>query len=209
MRIAHMAAIVMIALMCSVTLLLSPRLPECIACHWDFAGEPNGYMPKIPGLFILPLISLVILIVFMAVPGRDPFRANIEAMRKRIDELTVLFILFLMALQAFVILWNLGIKVSMHSFIVPGFALLIYHTGLTMEHSGRNHLIGIRTSQTLKSEEVWHATHLIAGKAFKIAALVSLGGLFAPREMLWFTFVPAAVASFYSIAVSRKIARGA
>ena len=36
---------------------LYPIMPERMASHWDASGSVNGYMPKLLGLFFMPVIS--------------------------------------------------------------------------------------------------------------------------------------------------------
>ena len=52
-------------------------LPDRIAVHWTLWGEPNSWMPKQIGAFILPAIGLALTAVMIAVapraaPGTQP-----------------------------------------------------------------------------------------------------------------------------------------
>ncbi|NIU83922.1 MAG: DUF1648 domain-containing protein, partial [Candidatus Thorarchaeota archaeon] len=40
---------------------LYPSLPDRIAVHWGVSGEADGYGSKFMGLFMLPLVTLLLL----------------------------------------------------------------------------------------------------------------------------------------------------
>ena len=48
-------------------------MPEKMASHWDANGGVNGYMPKLLGLFLLPVISAILFLAFM------PFQRSIPS----------------------------------------------------------------------------------------------------------------------------------
>jgi uncharacterized membrane protein len=47
---------------------LYPQLPERMASHWNASGNVNGYMSKILGFFLMPVISVILFLVFIAIP---------------------------------------------------------------------------------------------------------------------------------------------
>ncbi len=89
-----------------------PQMPERMACHWDFQGRVNGYVPKALGLFMMPGILAVLVLLVLVVPRIGSVAANIEAFRRFYGALAVLTGIFLLAVQYHIILWNLGIKVN-------------------------------------------------------------------------------------------------
>jgi uncharacterized membrane protein len=40
-----------------------PRLPDRVPIHWNFRGEADSFAPKMVGAFLLPAISLLVLII--------------------------------------------------------------------------------------------------------------------------------------------------
>jgi len=156
-----------------------PQLPDTLASHWNASGNVNGYMPKIFALFIMPAVSLVLFLLFVAIPRVDPLKQNIAQFRKYFDGFVVLIVLFLLYVHAFTILWNLGYTFDIIQVLVPAFAVLFFYLGILLENSKRNWFIGIRTPWTMSSDRVWESTHKTAGKLFKIFAVVSLAGFFA------------------------------
>ena len=63
--------IVLILLLVSVFagVLLWNRLPDPMASHWDVNDQVNGTMPKFWGVFLTPLISLGMFLLFLTDPG--------------------------------------------------------------------------------------------------------------------------------------------
>ena len=50
----------------------NPMLPEDIPSHWNIEGEVDGYLPKFWGLFLMPIVSILLLGLFVAIPRIDP-----------------------------------------------------------------------------------------------------------------------------------------
>ena len=56
---------------------LYPIMPERMASHWDTSGSINGYMSKLLGRFLMPVISTIIFPAFPVIPKIDPLKENI------------------------------------------------------------------------------------------------------------------------------------
>lgn len=178
------------------------QMPEKIASHWNAQGEVDGYMPKFWGLFLMPFISIILLLLFILIPRIDPLKANIEEFRKYYDGFVVLVILFLFYLYLLTIFWNTGTRFNMIHFLAPAFGVLFYYCGILMEKAKRNWFIGIRTPWTLSSERVWDRTHKTGGKLFKIAGIIALLGIFFERFAILFILAPVILVAVYTIAYS-------
>jgi len=63
--------------------------------------------------------------------------------------------------------------------VVPALAVLLYYTGVLLEHAKMNWFIGIRTPWTMSNERVWNHTHKRGAKLFKASSLIVLVGLLA------------------------------
>ena len=155
-------------------------MPEQMATHWNIRGEVNGYLPKFWVLFLTPLISVGIFLLFLAIPKIDPLKHNIEKFRKYYDGLIVSLLVFLLYLDSLVISWNVGSRFSMFQALAPAIGILFYYIGVLTENAKRNWSIGIRTPWTLNNENVWEKTHKLGGKLFKITGVLvgMLGFLF-------------------------------
>jgi len=181
---------------------LYPMMPEKMASHWNARGEVDGYMTKFWALFLMPLMSLGLLLLFLVIPKIDPLKQNIEKFRKYFDIFIVLMLGFLFYIYLLTIFWNLGVRFSMTQLMIPAMAALFYYCGILVENAKRNWFIGIKTPWTLSSEKVWDKTHKLGGKLFKGAGLIILLGIVLESYALLFILVPIIFVSIYLIVYS-------
>lgn len=184
-------------------------MPDKIASHWGLAGQVNGYLPKIWGVFLLPVLSLVIYLIFWFIPKLDPLKTNLDRFRRYYDNFGVLLVLFMTYLHVLVLTWNYGTKFDMVKFMIPAFSAFIYYCGIVIQNSQRNWFIGIRTPWTMSNDVVWDKTHALGGKLFKLSAIISLFGFFANRYAFFLLLVPLTATViftfFYSYFLYQKI----
>jgi len=178
------------------------QMPEKMVCHWNMQGQADGYMTKFWGLFLIPLIILGNVLIFIAIPRMDPLKANIEKFRKYYDGFVVLFFVFMVSIELYEILWNIGVKISINIFLPISMGILLIYLGVLCKNVKRNWSIGIRTPWTLSSENVWDKTHKIGGKLFKVAGVVAFLGIFFQRYILFFILVPVILVAAYTIIYS-------
>lgn len=167
-----------------------PRFPEKVASHWNSRGEVDGYVSKFWGLFLMPILTLILFFLFLIIPEIDPLKRNVEKFRKYFDYFILILVLFLFYLYILTLLWNLGKKFNIIQVLVPAFSGLFFYCGVLVEKAKRNWFIGIRTPWTLSNDKVWDETHRIGGKLFKIIGLISLLGLFLPRYFFFIMLLP-------------------
>jgi len=179
-----------------------PQMPEEIASHWNAQGQVNGYMPKLWGLFFMPVISLILLAFFILIPKIDPLKENIKKFRKYFDIFVIIIILFLFYIYLLTILWNLGIRFEITQLIIPPIGILFFYAGVLTENSKRNWFIGIRTPWTISNEKVWNETNRLGGKLFKISGLIALLGILFQDYAILLVIIPIVLASVYTFIFS-------
>jgi uncharacterized membrane protein len=179
-----------------------PQMPEKLASHWNAQGQVNGYMSKVWGLFLMPIISAVLFLLFILIPRIDPLKSNIQQFRKLYDGFVVLIMVFLFYVYLLTIFWDSGYIFNMTTFLSPALAILFYYTGILIENAKRNWFIGIRTPWTLSSDRVWDKTHKIGGKLFKIAGVLALGAMFFKSVAIFFIVIPLIIVSIYTVVYS-------
>ncbi|MFH0847058.1 MAG: DUF1648 domain-containing protein [Chloroflexota bacterium] len=184
--LAVIIAIILISLVLAIY--LYPRMPEPMASHWNARGEVDGYMSKFWGLFLMPIMSIGMALLFVFLPKIDPLRANIEEFRGYYHLFVTLIILFMFYIYLLTLFWNLGKRFDMIQLLSPAFAILFYYAGVLIEKSKRNWFIGIRTPWTLSSDRVWDKTHALGGKLFKLIGVISLSGLILPASAFFYIF---------------------
>jgi len=173
-------------------LLLWNRLPNQMASHWDINDQVNGYMPKVWGVFLMPLISLGMFVLFLAVPAIDPLKANIAKFREAFNLFIVLIVAFMLYIHGLTLAWSLGnTGFKMSTSMLPAMGLLFIFLGYMLRKAKRNFFIGIRTPWTLSSDSVWDKTHQLGAILFTASGVLAfLGGIFGGMTAFWFLFVP-------------------
>ncbi len=201
MKKSYVIAIGMILLSFIVGIYFYPQMPERMASHWNAQGQVDGYVSRFFGLFLIPLISVGLFLLFIAIPKIDPLKRNIKTFRKYYDRFVVLIIIFLLYVYVLTILWNLGVEFNMSQLLMPALGVLFYYCGVLLENAKRNWFIGIRTPWTLSNEKVWEKTHKVGGKLFKIAGIITAVGVFFDNA-LFFALVPVLVVAVYTVIYS-------
>jgi len=181
---------------------LYPKMGVDMASHWNLKGEVNGYLPKFWGLFLMPILSVLLLGLFLVIPNLDPKKENIKKFKKYYDGFIFVIILFLFYLYLLTIFWNLNYRFDFIKFIIPPFALLFFYLGILIENAKRNWFIGIRTPWTIESEKVWDKTHKLGGILFKICGLISLTGLLIPQIAFFMVIIPIMLSTIITIIYS-------
>ncbi len=181
---------------------LYPQMPAMFASHWNAHGQVDGYMSKFWGLFLMPLTSIGLFLLFIFIPRLDPLRQNIEEFRQYYSWFAVLVITFLLYLWLLTIFWNLGFRFDIGRFLSPALGVLFYYIGVLLGQAKQNWFIGIRTPWTLSSEKVWTKTHKIGAKLFKASGSICLLAIFLPQYALFFILGPIILASLYLIVYS-------
>jgi uncharacterized membrane protein len=173
-------------------LLLWSRLPDMMASHWNVNDQVDGYMSKFWGVFLLPLITLALFLLFLVIPSIDPLKANIAQFREAFNLFIVLIVGFMLYIDGLTLAWNLGYtSFRMSGAMLPAIGLLFVFIGFMLRRAKRNFFIGIRTPWTLSSDTVWNETHRIGAVLFIISgALAFLGGFFGGMTAFWMMFAP-------------------
>ena len=199
---ARIAIALVLVLTFAVSVLAWPIMPDPMVSHWGFTGEADGYMPKVWGLFLVPLLSAGLALLLLFIPRIDPLKANIAEFRGAYDRFIIVFLLYLLYLQAFIILWNTGIRITVGQALSPAFAALFYEVGVLVGQAKPNWSIGIRTPWTLSSERVWEKTHTLGGKLFRVAGVTALLGIIFPALAVLFILVPVLGISLWLVVYS-------
>jgi len=173
-------------------LLLWNRLPDQMASHWNVNDQVDGYMPRFWGVFMVPLITLGMFVLFLVFPSIDPLRANIAQFRDAFNVFIVLIVAFMLYVHGLSLAWNLGYTdFKMSTSMLPAMGLLFIFIGFMLRKAKRNFFIGIRTPWTLSSDTVWDKTHQLGSILFMASGVFTLiGGIFGGMTAFWFLFVP-------------------
>jgi len=194
---------ILILIAALVGVLFYPQLPERMASHWNLNNQVDGYISRFWGAFLMPLISLGLLVLFMLIPQIDPLKANIAQFRGYFNIFILLLIVFMVYLHGLTLAWNLGYTgFNMGSALLPALGLFIFFMGFLLEKTKRNWFIGIRTPWTLSSDKVWEETHRLGATLFKISGLLAILGAFLPEIAFWLMFIPLIGSSLFLVVYS-------
>jgi uncharacterized membrane protein len=184
-------------------ILLWNQMPEQMASHWNENDQVNGYMSRFLGVFLMPMVTIGLLLLFLVIPTIDPLKANIEQFRETFNTFIAGIIAFMVYIHALTLIWNLGYtNFRMSSAMLPALGLLFIFMGLLISKARRNFFIGIRTPWTLSSDSVWNKTHQLGGKLYIAAGVLALAGAFFPDYAILFIMVPVIGASLISVVYS-------
>ena len=155
-----------------ISAVLYPRLPEMVPSHWNFRGQPDGFVHKPFGPFLGPTLMAGVLLLFVALPAISPRGFRFETFRPvwAILEGSILGLLFL--IHTLGLMQGMGKPVDVSRGVAAGVGVLLVILGNFMGKVTRNFFVGIRTPWTLASEEVWLRTHRFGGRLFVLAGLV-------------------------------------
>lgn len=179
------------------------RLPDPMASHWNINDEVDGYMSKFWGVFMMPLVTLGLFLLFLLIPQIDPLKANIAEFREAFNLFILIIVLFMGYIWKISIFWNLGFRFfKMSTAILPAIGLLFFFAGYMIRKAKRNWFIGIRTPWTLSSDTVWAETHRVGAPLFMISGALTLLGVFFGDKAVWFMLVPILATSVFLVAYS-------
>lgn len=187
-----------------VGILLWNRLPDPMASHWGPNDEVNGYVSKFWGVFLMPLITLGMFVLFLIIPSIDPLKANIAQFRDVFNLFVVLIVVFMVYIYFLTLRWNLGYtNFGMSKAMLPAMGILFFFVGYMLRKAKRNFFIGIRTPWTLSSDKVWDETHRLGSVLFMISgALAFLGSFFGGMTAFWFVFAPLIASTLVTLVYS-------
>ncbi|MFH1285077.1 MAG: SdpI family protein [Candidatus Micrarchaeota archaeon] len=177
-------------------------LPENIATHWNLQDKADGSMPKQIGLFLIPALGCVLIVLFKFLPNIDPMGASYAGFRRYYDEFVVVIMGFLLYLEVLIVVWNAGTIFSMGQVLAPALAAVFYFTGRLAENTKRNWFVGIRTPWTITSDVVWNKTNVLTGKLMKAAGIIALFGVILPSYAFGLVLVPVILAAVFGFAYS-------
>lgn len=188
-------SLLMVMAMVAAAAAVALRLPAGtqLPIHWDYHGVADRMGDKWEALLLPGGLTAVLSLIFYFLPSIEP-RAKDLARSRGLYSMSWLGLLIVMAtVQLAVTGAALGWNLPVLGLIQGSLGLLFVLMGNQLGKSRRMFLVGIRTPWTLSSEEVWIATHRLAGKLLVIGGLLLILAGFLP--------LPAGVAPMLLIGV--------
>ncbi len=166
------AALALVAVGMSVA--VYRRLPDTMAVHWDFDGNPNGWMPRAVGAAFGPVFLVLLWQVLRFVPRIDPRAENYARFSEAYEVIVASVLVLVLVIHGIVLAVALGYHVSVTRIVPALVGALFVVIGNMMPLVRPNWWFGIRTPWTLSNDRVWARTHRLAGYCMTAGGLVMI-----------------------------------
>lgn len=170
--------LLLILAMFLVSIILYGRLPERMPIHWNLAGEVDGYSSRFWGAFMLPIMSLGILLLMLLTPLIDPRKENYYKFSSSYRAIRAILVIFMASLHFLVLAFFMGYNLDIGKFVTLGVGLLFIVIGNYLPKVKHNYFLGIKVPWTLDNERVWKKTHRLAGKLFVLSGIIIFSSIF-------------------------------
>lgn len=156
--------------------------------HWNLSGKPDGWISKSIGLYLLPFLTLVLFLVFLAMPCLELHKKNLEHFSDQFYGFKVVFVFSMAAIYVATVIPNMGYwnEFDPLVIIIPAVSLLFFYVGYMLNFTRQAH------APALAFEEgAWGKSNKIASELFWAAGILTFVALFSPTDYrLWFIMVP-------------------
>lgn len=180
--------IVLLALPFALAAAWWSKIPPVVATHWGLRGQPNGWMPKAPGLLLAPALNVGVCLLLAFLPKIDPrLRGNPQAdsarYRRTLRVYRYATTAFIAAAALAVIVVAAGWPLDIRLLTYNGMLGLCAIVGNFMGNLPPNYFVGCRTPWTLQDGDTWRATHRTTGRVMCFSAVALLAvQFFVSRE---------------------------
>jgi len=165
-----------VALMFLAGAILYAYLPDMLPMHWGFDGQPNSWWPKAYGVWLVPGLAVLFMILFPVLQRLDPKSQNYENFSKSwaVIQTSILAMLAYMYGVTLFVTFYPAYNNLVGRLVVFGIGILFVILGNYMGKVRQNYFVGLRTPWTLNDPDVWQKSQRLAGWAFVLGGLVSI-----------------------------------
>lgn len=169
------------------------KLPDTVALHFDWSGQPDRFGSKkelLKVIIILTAFSPLLYLLLCNIYRIDPKKYAAEN-KERLRSLAFGVVVFMSALLCLIIYSSSKGNISFNTgLILAGTGLLFAFIGNYMHNIKPNYFAGFRLPWALENEENWRRTHALAGKLwFGGGLLLAVVCLFLPSKAAFIFFV--------------------
>lgn len=147
-------------------------LPDPMPSHFGIDGSPDAHLPKVWGVFLMPLVMLGVWLLLLVLPRISPRGFEMEPFAATWKILRLAMLAFLLLVEVLVFDSARTGRPLSNRVVIAAMGLLFVVIGNFLGKITRNFFAGIRTPWTLANEEVWYRTHRLAGKLFVAAGIL-------------------------------------
>jgi len=185
-----------------------------VAGQWRINGAPSGMVSKVVGVYLIPIIAVIIYIALLIIPKIEIYKHNLEDFDDQFWGFKVVMVFSLGVIYVATLLPNMGVGRNFDPFliIVPAIALVFFYVGYMLNFTKRNYFIGVTTPWAISDEKIWEKTNKLAGKLFWLCGALTLVSLIVPPDArIWIILLPvimlAIAVSIYSLWEYKKAKR--
>lgn len=181
---------------------LLPQLPAKIPMHWNIKGEVDEFWTKVPAVWFIPGMTLVMFVLFQILPTLDPNKNKYKLFKREWEIIQTGFMGFFTYLQFIILYSSLNPNVNMMPLMFIGLGALFILLGNYLSKIRQNFFLGIKVPWTLASEDNWNQTHRFASWCFVIVGIITLAESFFIWNAPFIIFGGILLASFLPIIYS-------
>lgn len=175
--------LLIIAAVIALSIWSYPQLPAKVVSHWDFQGQPNGWMSREFHTLMFPAILIFMYGLFSLMPKFDPRSERYAEFAKVYLTMRTMIMLVLAVTLGAATFSNLGYHVNIGATVCGAIGILMIVLGNYFGKLKSNYFVGIRTSWTLSSENVWNKTHRLGAKIFVIWGVLLIAAPWLPAPI--------------------------
>lgn len=183
-------------------------LPKKLPTHWNIQGHADSFVDKSFAVWMMPGLTVLILILFHYLPNWDPYKKNYKKFKKEWEIIKTLLVTFFAYFHFVTIYISLNPQKSILPFLFAGLGVLFVSLGNYLSKIRQNWFLGIRTPWTLSDEDNWNKTHRYASWTFVLAGTVTLFlgifGIFSPEIIFVIIMTAAILPILYSFLLFKK-----
>ena len=180
------------------------QLPDKMATHFGYGGEPNGWSSKWSAVFGLPVFVTVIHLICVLVTGNDPGYYKYPEKMKKIVLWICPVCSWICALGTYG--YELNGKTLSIEWIMAFMGLVFVIIGNYLPKIKQNYYLGIKLPWTYTSEDNWNKTHRFGGKVWVVGGIFIMMNVFLKVKYLELVLMAAMILipTIYSYLYSRK-----
>lgn len=191
-KITEIAALIIWLLPIIYFIKIYTALPPTVPLHFNWEGMPDRYGSKnelIISVAILSIITIGIYFLIKFLPKIDP-KKTAKYSTETFKKISFALVVFLSALELFIIHSSLEQKFSGNKFFFPLIGLFFAYLGNLMHSIKSNYFVGICTPWTLEDPDTWRATHQLGGKLWFVGGiLITITTLLLPHKTGFVIFI--------------------
>lgn len=137
---------------------IGDQLPNRLATHWNFQGEPDGFTRSSLAMSIIPLVNVLLYLSMLYLPKIDP-KNRIKIDQKPLPVLRTVFVVLFLGIHIWLISASLNLENQSLKWFYVGLGIFVLIMGNYLRTLKPNYFIGIRVPWALEDAQNWKKTH--------------------------------------------------